>query len=377
MAEILRVISSSPTDALPVFQTIVRSAVALGRCLFANVFLFDGELLHYVASHSTGPDYEYLLRSKYPMRPDMSQVSGRVLLSKSVVRLEDVSTDPDYDRRFPEAMGWTWRMLGVPMLRDGRPLGAIVVGWAEAGPITNSQEELLKTFADQAVIALENVRLFDETQEKSRQLDLANTYKTRFLAAASHDLRQPLHALNLFVAQLQVEPDPAARSRLVAQIDAAVGAINELFNALLDMSKLEAGVLEPTWSIFPSRSFSDAWKRRSRSPRARKDFDCASCRAQPGSEAISYCSSGSCSIWFPMQCGTPNVAGLWSVAAVAAGGCASKYGTADRESRAISISTSSASSLGLPCRTVIGAAALAWGWRSSSGWAAFCSTPWS
>jgi signal transduction histidine kinase/CheY-like chemotaxis protein len=251
MAEILRVISSSPTDALPVFQTIVRSAVALGRCLFANVFLFDGELLHYVASHSTGPDYEYLLRSKYPMRPDKSQVSGRVLLSKSVVRLEDVSTDPDYDQRFPEAMGWTWRMLGVPMLRDGRPLGAIVVGWAEAGPITDSQEELLKTFADQAVIALENVRLFDETQEKSRQLDLANTYKTRFLAAASHDLRQPLHALNLFVAQLQVEPDPAERSRLVARIDAAVGAINELFNALLDMSKLEAGVLEPNLAEFP------------------------------------------------------------------------------------------------------------------------------
>jgi signal transduction histidine kinase/CheY-like chemotaxis protein len=245
MAEILRVISSSPSDALPVFETIVRSAVALGRCLFANVFLFDGEQLHYVASHSTGPDYEKLLRSKYPMRPDMSQVSGRVLLRKAVIHLEDVAADPDYDPRFPAAMGWTWRMLGVPMLREGRPLGAIVVGWAGAGSVTKAQEELLKTFADQAVIALENVRLFDEIQEKSRQLDIANTYKKRFLAAASHDLRQPLHALNLFVAQLRGESDPIERSRLVKQIDAAVGAINELFNALLDMSKLEAGVLEP------------------------------------------------------------------------------------------------------------------------------------
>lgn len=251
MAEILRVISSSPNDALPVFRTIVQSAVALCRSFFANLFLFDGKLLHFVATHSTGPDIEQLLRSKYPMRPDLSQVSGRVLLSKSVVHLEDVSADPDYEQRFPTAMGWTWRMLGVPMLREGRPLGAIVVGWAEAGPIAKAQEELLRTFADQAVIALENVRLFNEIQDKSRQLDLANTYKARFLAAASHDLRQPLHALNLFVAQLQGESDPIERSRLIAQVDATVGAINELFNALLDMSKLEAGVLEPNLMELP------------------------------------------------------------------------------------------------------------------------------
>ncbi len=251
MAEILRVISSSPNDALPVFKTIVRSAVALCRCLFANVFVFDGEQLHYAASHSTGPDYERLLRAKYPMRPDTSQVSGRVLLSRSVVRLENVMADPEYDQRFPTAMGWNWRMLGVPMLRDGRPLGAVVVGWAEAGPIAKSQEELLKTFAEQAVIALENVRQFEEIQEKSRQLDLANTYKTRFLTAASHDLRQPLHALNLYVGQLHRASEPAERGRLVAQIDATLSAINELFNALLDMSKLEAGILESNPTEFP------------------------------------------------------------------------------------------------------------------------------
>lgn len=249
-AEILRAISQSRIDALPVFETIVRNAVALCGSVFANVFRFDGELLHYVASHNTGPDYVELLKSKYPMRPDMSQVSGRVMLSKADVRLEDARIDPDYDQRFPVAIGWR-RMLGVPMLRDGKPLGAIVVGWAESGPIPKAQEELLRTFADQAVIALENVRLFDEIQEKSRQLELANSYKTRFLAAASHDLRQPLHALNLFVAQLQVETDPTERSRLVARTSAAIGAMNELFNALLDMSRLEAGVLEPNLSEFP------------------------------------------------------------------------------------------------------------------------------
>jgi signal transduction histidine kinase/CheY-like chemotaxis protein len=88
-------------------------------------------------------------------------------------------------------------------------------------------------------------------QEKSRQLEIANTYKSHFLASASHDLRQPLHALNLFVAQLQGEADPAERSRLVGRIDAAVGSMNELFEALLDMTKLEAGILKANAAEFP------------------------------------------------------------------------------------------------------------------------------
>ena len=103
--EVLRVISTSRTDVQPVFEMIVRSAVALCGSLFANVFRFDGELLHFVASHNVGPSYVELLRAKYPMRPDFSQVSGRVLLTKSVVRLEDVLTDRDYDPRFPQGHG--------------------------------------------------------------------------------------------------------------------------------------------------------------------------------------------------------------------------------------------------------------------------------
>jgi two-component system, NtrC family, sensor kinase len=163
-AEILSVIRASPNDVQPVFETIVRNAVSLCGGLFANVFRFDGELLHYVASHNVGPSYADILRLKYPMRPDSSQVSGRVVLTKSVVWLEDVLTDPDYDQQFPVAMGWR-RLLGVPMLREGEPIGVIGVGWAEAGPASKVQEELLKTFADQAVIAIENVRLFNDAKE--------------------------------------------------------------------------------------------------------------------------------------------------------------------------------------------------------------------
>src|SRR5215470_1696463 len=167
--EILKVIKTSPADAQPVFETIVRNAVSLCSGLFANVFRFDGELLHFVASHNVGPNYVDLIKSTYPRRPDRSQVAGRAVLAKSVVRLEDALTDPDYDQRFPRAMSWR-RLLGVPMQREGEPIGAIVVGWAETGPIPKAQEELLKTFADQAVIAIENARLLNELRQRTDDL---------------------------------------------------------------------------------------------------------------------------------------------------------------------------------------------------------------
>ena len=94
-------------------------------------------------------------------------------------------------------------------------------------------------------------RLEEEVRQRTAELEIANKYKSHFLASASHDLRQPLHALNLFVAQLRTETEPDERDRLVARINSAVGSMNELFEALLDMSRLDAGVLEPNLSEFP------------------------------------------------------------------------------------------------------------------------------
>ena len=176
-SEILRVISNSPSDVQPVFETIVRNAVTLCEGLFANAFRYDGGLLHFVASSSSKPEALELLRSEYPMPPNASQVSGRVVLTRSAVRMEDAISDPDYDRRHAIAGNWR-RMLGVPMLRDGKPIGAIVVAWPEAGPVIERHVELLQTFADQAVIAIENVRLFKELQERNRDLTEALEQQT-------------------------------------------------------------------------------------------------------------------------------------------------------------------------------------------------------
>src|SRR5262249_19101677 len=181
---------------------MVRKAVAHCGSMFANVFRFDGELVYFVTSHpktfSKGLPAE--LQTKYPMRPNPSQISGRVITTKSVVRLEDAMTDPDYDQRFPRPMGGR-RMLGVPMLREGIPLGAIVVGWAEAGPIPKAQEDLLQTFADQAAIAIENARLLNELRESLHQ-QTATAEVLKVISRSAFDLPTVLNTLVQSAARL-------------------------------------------------------------------------------------------------------------------------------------------------------------------------------
>jgi PAS domain S-box-containing protein len=169
ISEILRVISASPTDVQPVFDAIVRSAVTLCNSKDGAVFRYDGERLHYAAGFDQTPEWVEAVRSRYPMRPEASTIAGRAILGLSVVQIDDVLADPAYEHERAVKGGWR-RMLAVPMLREGVPLGVIVVSWPQPGPTPKSQEDLLKTFADQAVIAIENVRLFNETKEALDQL---------------------------------------------------------------------------------------------------------------------------------------------------------------------------------------------------------------
>jgi two-component system, NtrC family, sensor kinase len=141
------------------------------------VFRFDGELLHFAASSVSTPEFLQAIRKLYPMRPNASQVSGRAILNRDVARVEDALQDPQYDTRLTILVGQR-SMLSVPMLLEGRPIGAIVVGWANPGPISKVQEALLRTFADQAVIAFENARLFEEVQARTRELQESLEYQT-------------------------------------------------------------------------------------------------------------------------------------------------------------------------------------------------------
>ena len=252
--EILRVISRSRTDALPVFETIVRNAVALCGSLFANVFRFDGGLLHYVASHNTGKGYVELLQSKYPMRPDRSQVSGRVILDGSIVSLDDAHTDPEYDQRFPDIIGWR-RMLGVPMLLDGKPLGVIVVGWAESGPVAKAQETLLQTFAEQAVIAIENVRLFKQVEARNRELTEALERLQREIDAH----RKSKATIQVLVEEARFDHDALiGRSRLLGRVREQIAQVAPTDSTVLIQGETGTG------KELAARAIHDNSKRRER-----------------------------------------------------------------------------------------------------------------
>jgi GAF domain-containing protein len=169
-AEILRVISSSPTDVQPVFDTIVRSAVRLCNGLFCSLLQFDGELIYNVAQHNYTPEALEEVHRIYPTRPTRALPSGRAILERAVVHIPDVEVDPDFQNgSLSRAIGWRSGLF-VPMLRTGAAIGAIAVTRAARGPFSDNEIELLKTFADQAVIAVENVRLFKELQARTAEL---------------------------------------------------------------------------------------------------------------------------------------------------------------------------------------------------------------
>ena len=176
-AEVLRVISSSSTDVQAVFDTIVRSAVLLCGAMHGSAVRFDGELMHLVAGYNYTPEVDRVLREAFPMRPSSRMMSGRAILSRDVVQVRDALDDPDYPKDVWQAGGFR-SMLAAPMLRDGRPIGAIVVNRGQPGPFSPTHIQLLRAFADQAVIAIENVRLFDEAQARTRELSEALEQQT-------------------------------------------------------------------------------------------------------------------------------------------------------------------------------------------------------
>ena len=209
-SEILGVISSSPTDVQPVFDAIVQSAVRLCAARFAAVFRFDGEMLH-LGAHNFPPNVLEFLQRQYPMQPGYAQASGRTILSRAVVQIPDLLADPDYQHEWALISGWR-SILAVPMLHEGVPIGAILINRAEPGTFPNMQIELLKTFADQAVIAIENVRLFKELQTSNRDLTQALDKQT----ATSEILRV------ISQSQTDVQPVFDAIIRNAVQLSGAI-----------------------------------------------------------------------------------------------------------------------------------------------------------
>ena len=168
---ILRVISQSPTDAQPVFEAIAAAALKLCGASLANVFTYDGERIHLAAVENVSDDPEYLaaIHTVFPRRPGRDTCAGRAVLARNIVAIPDVADDREYRIGAQTLVGGFRSVLGVPLMRDETAIGAIVIGRTQAGLFPDTQITLLKTFADQAVIAIENVRLFNETSEALEQ----------------------------------------------------------------------------------------------------------------------------------------------------------------------------------------------------------------
>ncbi len=246
-AEVLQVISSSPTDVQPVFDAIAERAMTLCDARIGGVTRFDGELVHLVAYHGVSQSASDEMRSSFPMRPGHDAITARAILARAPVQIPDVLADPDYGLKDAARRSGFRANLAVPMLREGEVVGSIVVCREQPGEFPERQVKLLQTFADQAVIAVENVRLFNEIKDKSRQLEIANQHKSEFLANMSHELRTPLNAiigfsevlLERMFGELNEKQDDYLKD-----IFTSGKHLLSLINDILDLSKIEAGRME-------------------------------------------------------------------------------------------------------------------------------------
>ena len=246
-ADVLKVISRSTFNLQTVLDTLVESAARLCEAGRASIWRPRGASFHLAASHGHTDEWRAAMR-EHGLESGRGSIIGRVLLEGKTAHIHDIRADPEYAISATLSAG-VRTMLGVPLLREGAPIGVIALSRSIVQPFTDKQIELVTTFADQAVIAIENVRLFDEIQDKSRQLAEASQHKSQFLASMSHELRTPLNAIIGLTDMLVSNAARFGTEKALEplnRVHRAGSHLLGLINQVLDLSKIEAGKLELT-----------------------------------------------------------------------------------------------------------------------------------
>jgi two-component system, NtrC family, sensor kinase len=209
-ADVLKVISRSTVELKTVLDALLETAARLSHADHAFMFRRHADGLHYlIASHGVSEEGEAFIRS-HPFAPDRGTTSGRVALERRAIHIPDVLADPDYTYTEGAEVAGFRTLLGLPLLREDTLIGVFVIGRMRVDPFTNKQIELLTTFADQAVIAIENARLFEELRD--RQAELRTTFDNmgdgvamfgadKQLAAWNRNLQEMLDLPDAFLAQ--------------------------------------------------------------------------------------------------------------------------------------------------------------------------------